>query len=77
MRDGREGRKKEGEGGRERERVREREGRKRQMQNELMRGTRGSRVLKRSHEMNDVVLLDSYLVFLASSYSSLLLHHFM
>lgn len=67
--EGRERGKKEGE--------RERESRKRQMQNELMRGTRGSRVLKRSHEMNDVVLLDSYLVFLAASYASLpLLHHF-
>lgn len=28
------------------------EDRKRQMQNELLRGFRGSRVLKRSHEMN-------------------------
>lgn len=41
----------EGSEGRERE-ERRREGRKRQMQNELMRGSRGSRVLKRSHEMN-------------------------
>ena len=40
----------EGSEGRERE-ERRREGRKRQMQNELMRGSRGSRVLKRSHEM--------------------------
>lgn len=39
----------EGSEGRE---ERRREGRKRQMQNELMRGSRGSRVLKRSHEMN-------------------------
>lgn len=41
----------EGSEGRERE-ERRREGRKRQMQNELMRGSRGSRVLKRSHEMH-------------------------
>lgn len=44
----------EGSEGRERE-ERRREGRKRQMQNELMRGSRGSRVLKRSHEMNNVL----------------------
>lgn len=43
----------EGSEGRERE-ERRREGRKRQMQNELMRGSRGSRVLKRSHEMYTV-----------------------
>lgn len=44
----------EGSEGRERE-ERRREGRKRQMQNELMRGSRGSRVLKGSHEMNNVL----------------------
>lgn len=62
----------EGSEGRERE-ERRKEGRKRQMQNELMRGSRGSRVLRRSHEMSKgfIVLLDcSWLDVIMSNYIS-------